>query len=126
MAANSDSVHVRMYNVGFGDCFLLTFPGVGGGRGPRVLIDCGSIASASMSMSDVVGTIIGDVTDSDDVPRIDVVICTHRHADHVSGFADSRWKSVQVREVWMPWTEDPKNAEAKRIRESQSRRSASN
>ena len=23
----SDTIHIRMYNVGFGDCFLLTLPG---------------------------------------------------------------------------------------------------
>ena len=34
------SVAVRMYNVGFGDCFLLTIPMADGVR--RILIDCGT------------------------------------------------------------------------------------
>jgi len=119
MIATKDAVHVRMYNVGFGDCFLVSFPS---SPNPlKVLIDCGTIAAASMKMTDVVQAIIDEVTEDDGVARIDLVVCTHRHADHVSGFADDRWKSVEVREVWMPWTEDPQDQEARRIRETQSK-----
>lgn len=112
-------VLVRMYNVGFGDCFLIEFP-TRKGSARRVLIDCGSIAAASMSMGDLVERIVQDVTDPDGKARIDVVVCTHRHADHVSGFADAAWRDVEVREVWFPWTEDPEDAEARRVRDKQS------
>lgn len=37
---SSEQVVVRMYNVGFGDCFLLTLPTAPGPR--RMLIDCGT------------------------------------------------------------------------------------
>jgi beta-lactamase superfamily II metal-dependent hydrolase len=120
MATKKPVALVRMYNVGFGDSFLLQLPSPQGGV-LKVLIDCGTIASASMSMKDVVGTIIDDVTDDDGVARIDVIVCTHRHADHVSGFADARWKDVEVQEVWFPWTEHPTDPQAKQIRETQSR-----
>lgn len=114
-------VLVRMYNVGFGDCFLIEYPGEEGYL-HRILIDCGSMAAApTFSMSDVVDTLLADVVDADGKPRIDVVVCTHRHADHVSGFTRAAWKDLNVKEVWFPWTEDPKDNEARRIRESQSR-----
>jgi beta-lactamase superfamily II metal-dependent hydrolase len=121
-ASDGPHVVVRMYNVGFGDCFLIEYPG-DGGYVHRILIDCGSTAAAApaFSMSDVVDTLLADVADDDGKPRIDVVVCTHRHADHVSGFARASWKEVKVKEVWFPWTEDPKDNEARRIRESQSR-----
>lgn len=32
-------IKIRMYNVGFGDCFLIRIPAKGGER--RVLVDCG-------------------------------------------------------------------------------------
>lgn len=113
-------VIVRMYNVGFGDCFLIEFPAASGAP-RRVLIDCGSIAAAaSMSMSDVVERILQDATDADGKPRIDVLVCTHRHADHVSGFANPAWKDVEVKEVWFPWTENPKDEAAKKILKKQS------
>lgn len=109
---NGDVV-VSMYNVGFGDCFLIRFPGPE--RDRRVLIDCGSIKSGvAGSTDDVVEQIISDVTD-DGVARIDVVVVTHRHRDHVSGFASDLWRDVSVGEVWFPWTEDPDDDEAREL-----------
>jgi beta-lactamase superfamily II metal-dependent hydrolase len=70
-------------------------------------------------MKEVVASIIEAVRDDDGVPRIDVVVATHRHKDHVSGFANAMWNQVEVKEVWMPWTETPDDPEAARIRESQ-------
>lgn len=118
--AEAGEVTVRMYNVGFGDAFLLSFPD---DERPRwVLVDCGVHPSGPgpRAMKDVVGDIIADVTDADGNARIDVVIATHRHADHVSGFKDDRWADVEVGEVWMPWTEHPTDAKARKIRERQS------
>jgi beta-lactamase superfamily II metal-dependent hydrolase len=112
-----------MYNVGFGDSFLLLFPAPDGRR-HKVLIDCGVHRSASVNpppIKDVIAQIIKDVTDKDGVPRIDVVIATHRHQDHVLGFENADWDSVVVQEVWMPWTEHPKDKQAKKIREAQSK-----
>jgi hypothetical protein len=71
-------------------------------------------------MDEVVAQIVEDVTDADGVARIDLVVGTHRHRDHVSGFAQPHWSAVEVGEVWMPWTEDPKDPIATRIRERQS------
>lgn len=119
MTKAKNAITVRMYNVGFGDCFLLRIPGAK--RELKVLVDCGTIASSNIAMTDIVETLISDVTEVDGVPRIDVVIGTHRHADHVSGFGDSRWSDVEVKEIWLPWTEDPKDPQAKKIRETQSR-----
>lgn len=114
------SVLVRMYNVGFGDSFLVEFPNDLGDV-TRVLIDCGSIAAASLKMTDLVDRILDDVRDADGRARIDVVVCTHRHADHISGFASSVWKDLVVKEVWFPWTEDPVDPLAKQIREAQTK-----
>jgi beta-lactamase superfamily II metal-dependent hydrolase len=109
-----------MYNVGFGDSFLLTFPAPD--RPRKVLVDCGVHPSGPgpRRMAEVVDRIVADVTE-DGTPRIDLVIATHRHADHVSGFQSRSWDQVEVGEVWMPWTEHPTDPEARRIREKQSR-----
>jgi len=104
---------VRMYDVGFGDCFLVTIPTSKGDR--TILFDCGSVKKGTRSMEDVVKTLIADVGS-----RIDVVVCTHRHKDHIAGFAREEWKDVDVGEVWMPWTESDE-PEAIRIREAQLR-----
>ncbi|MHB0971325.1 MAG: MBL fold metallo-hydrolase [Thermoanaerobaculia bacterium] len=109
------TTRVRMYNVGLGDCFLLSFPTDKGER--RVLVDCGTHSSGPgpLPAGDVAEKIIEEVRDEHGVPRIDVVIATHRHRDHVSGFESDAWSEVVVKEVWMPWTEDPDDEEAARI-----------
>jgi beta-lactamase superfamily II metal-dependent hydrolase len=115
-------VSIRMYNVGLGDSFLLRFPDHKGQR--KVLIDCGFHQSGPgpHGMKKVVDQIIADVTDDDGTPRIDVVIASHRHRDHVVGFENDRWSEVEVGEVWMPWTEHPTDPEAKAIRDKQSKK----
>ncbi len=110
-------IGVRMYNVGFGDCFLISFPTKKGMR--RMLVDCGSMGKANLSIADIARQVIADVTDANGKAAIDVVVATHRHRDHVSGFAAKEWRDVDVHEVWMPWTEDPNDPSARKIRNGQ-------
>ena len=115
-------VSVRMYDVGFGDCFLLTFPGPD--RPRKVLIDCGHHSAGPPKVrkfEKVVAQVLQDVRE-DGAARIDVVVATHRHQDHVLGFEDPGWAGVQVDEVWMPWTEHPTDPEARAIRDIQSKK----
>src|SRR5882672_2625812 len=123
--SNAKAITVRMYNVGFGDSFLLFIPAPDG-RPRKVLIDCGVHQQSKNppKIANVVKQIISDATESDGTPRIDVIIATHRHRDHVYGFENPAWSKVQVEEVWMPWTEDPNDEEATRIREIQSKTAA--
>lgn len=118
----SASLSVRMYDVGFGDSFLFTFPAKGGRR-PKVLVDCGvhQGGPGPVPMKKIVEAILEDVTEKGQ-PRIDLVIATHRHRDHVSGFDQAAWRDVRVDEVWMPWTEHPTDPEARVIREAQAKK----
>jgi beta-lactamase superfamily II metal-dependent hydrolase len=113
-----DRITVRMYEVGFGDCFLLTF--WSGAKAARVLVDCGSITEGKAQVARVAADVIAACTEAGRSARIDLVVATHRHKDHVSGFSDPAWSSVEVGEVWMPWTEDPTDPQATRIRNRQS------
>lgn len=116
----SGDIKVRMYNVGFGDSFLITLPTSDGVK--RVLVDCGShnAGPGPRPIAEIAADIVTECTE-DGQAAIDVVIATHRHQDHVSGFAAEVWDRVHVREVWMPWTEDPTDPQARKIRETQSR-----
>lgn len=101
---------VRMYRQGLGDCFLITLPRQAGNpHGPYyVVIDCGVILgteNASDKMEKVVQDIIATTGG-----RIDLLLATHEHWDHLSGFVQAQdlWqKSLHVGEVWVGWTEDP-------------------
>lgn len=102
-------VVIRMYGQGVGDCFLLAFPrtGAGGDSDPvYVLIDCGVIggtpggpARMRAVVSDVVAATGG---------RLDLLILTHEHWDHLSGFdqASEEWDAITVGALWMAWTEN--------------------
>jgi hypothetical protein len=109
-----------MYNIGFGDCFLLTFPAPV--RPRKVLIDCGVHFlghNQKQPFKDVLKQLIEDVKENG-IPTIDLVVATHRHQDHVSGFANEMWNDVEVKEVWMPWTENYADKQAVEILLSQS------
>lgn len=118
----ANAIIIRMYNVGFGDCFLLKIPSAG--KTLKMLFDCGSIKAGPRPMPDVVKDVIAEVTEPDGKPRIDVIVATHRHKDHVSGFSNALWKTVEVKEVWLPWTEDPDDPNASKIRNAQSKLAA--
>jgi beta-lactamase superfamily II metal-dependent hydrolase len=111
---------VRMYNVGFGDAFLVTVPKRG--RPWRMLIDCGvhmhgaSTHDLDSIVEDIIATIAAD---SDSRARLDVVVATHRHRDHIAGFDNERWHDVEVGEVWLPWVEDPEDEDAVNLRNRQ-------
>jgi len=118
----ADAILVRMYDVGFGDCFFVKIKIAD--TVTKMLFDCGSIKADARPIDEVVQDVIEDAKDADQKPRIDVVVATHRHKDHVSGFASPLWKKVEVKEVWMPWTESPDDPAAQRIRNSQSKLAA--
>jgi beta-lactamase superfamily II metal-dependent hydrolase len=104
---NVKGLRVRMYRVGFGDFFLLTVPT---GNGPRhILIDCGVHAQDLKSIKDAVAQMSADCE-----AKLALVIMTHRHADHISGFAtcSETFSQFAVDRVWMPWFEDPANKTA--------------
>lgn len=106
------SLRVRMYQVGFGDCFLLSLP-----DNKTILVDCGfhSQGKGAFSGNEIAEQVIADLNDTTGKPHIDVVIATHRHRDHVFSFNSALWDHVDVGEVWMPWVENRENENATRL-----------
>ena len=105
-------VRVRMYRQGLGDCFLITFDL--GGDEKHMLIDCGTLGSTTTEVKlDKVVKNIDETTGS----HIHLLVATHEHLDHVSGFRsqDDKFKEMQIDRVWLAWTEDPTDPIAKDI-----------
>jgi hypothetical protein len=104
----SDKLRIRMYCQGLGDCFLLTFPRSTGTRKEfHILIDCGVIIGQPGGTEKIKQ--VADQLKTDTQGRIDVLVVTHEHWDHVSGFHDaaSIFEGIQFDEVWLSWMEDP-------------------
>jgi len=109
----SDGIRIRMYRVGFGDCFLVSLPVDGGYK--HMLVDCGVHARGDIGTMDQVVADIAQETGG----KLAVVIATHAHQDHISGFAKGKetFKGfAEVGEVWMPWTENLKDDQASKLR----------
>ena len=106
---------IRMYNVGFGDCFLVTFPYTKANGGDRhVLIDFGSFPMPKGAPKGFMQDIARDIATRCKGGRL-AVVATHRHADHISGFATKPdgtasgdiIRALKPEVVIQPWTEHP-------------------
>lgn len=111
-------VRIRLYRHGLGDCMLLRFAGEESGETFNVLIDCGLITVAD-EPKDKMQKVANDIRQACN-GRLDVVVMTHEHWDHVSGFHPSQARdvlaSMEIGEVWYGWTEDPRNELGQRLR----------
>lgn len=108
---------VRMYRLHeLGDCFLLTFTSAGATS--RMLIDCGSFRNDTASVARL-EAIVRDIG-AQDGGALDVVVGTHQHNDHLSGFVHCRdaFQNLGVDQVWLSWLDNPDDALARRIGQS--------
>jgi hypothetical protein len=99
---------IRSYNVGFGDCFLLTFT-YDGDDTRNVLIDFGSTKKSEHGPEGDMPAIAEQIRE-DCGGKLEIVVATHRHRDHISGFGKESGEviaSLEPELVLQPWTEDP-------------------
>ncbi|MFO0582205.1 MAG: MBL fold metallo-hydrolase [Anaeromyxobacter sp.] len=108
MAPALKAARLFTYRVGFGDCFLLRLEY--DDRPRHVLVDFGTTSAAidpaGPSLEDIAKELAADCQGG----RLDAIVATHRHRDHVSGFAGAPWKILkQLRPglAVLPWTEAP-------------------
>ncbi|WP_342316824.1 hypothetical protein [Lysobacter sp. FW306-1B-D06B] len=107
------SLTLRSYDVGFGDCFLLSFHYASFDR--HVLIDFGSTRlPTGKAVKGNYMEYIARCIHRDCGGKLTAVVATHRHKDHISGFAMKDGKgsgaiiaALQPDVVLQPWTEDP-------------------
>lgn len=107
-------VTVRHYCQGIGDCHLLKFT-----RDDRkpfyMLIDCG-VHTAISGGPATIARIVDDIASV--TRKIDVLVVTHEHWDHISGFftsAEQFKKKIEFGEIWMGWTENPADPQAREL-----------
>jgi hypothetical protein len=94
---------LRVYNVGCGDCCLLTFHYPV--RDRHVLIDFGASAPPRSLLVGVANDISKRC-----LGKLDAIVATHRHGDHIGGFAGQSGAIIRACHpdvVVQPWTERP-------------------
>ncbi len=103
-----------MYRQGLGDCFLVSLARASSGPF-HMLIDCGVVHGSpdAEAMMNRVARDIAATTGG----HLDVVVVSHEHWDHVSGFLQARgvFDGMTIGEVWLPWTEDPADVQAEAL-----------
>ena len=116
MADKKFRIRIRMYRQGLGDCFLLTTLGE---TPHHILIDCGVLKgspNAQDRIRDVVKD-IGSVTNN----HLDLLVATHEHWDHLSGFSDQQaqdlFNQITIDQIWMGWTEKSGDPQADALHE---------
>jgi hypothetical protein len=110
-----------MYRQGLGDCFLISLKRSKDATDYKILIDCGVIlgtADPATIMTKVVDDIVATTGG-----KVDLLLTTHEHWDHLSGFiqAAESFKRLTVGEVWLAWTEDPADPLATELRGERNR-----
>ncbi len=101
-----------MYRQGLGDCFLLTFKR-DGEADFNMMIDCGLFLGTPNGKE--IMTMVAENIQAETSSRLNVVLMTHEHWDHISGFSLAKEvfddADFKFDEVWVGWTEneaDPK------------------
>ncbi|MER8543839.1 hypothetical protein NKJ87_29070 [Mesorhizobium sp. M0027] len=111
---------IRMYRQGLGDCFLVTLARQHGDP-YRILIDCGVILGTKRA-GEIMTQVMDNVLEETD-SHIDLLVATHQHWDHLSGFiqAEDSFAKLNVDKVWVAWTEDPNDRLANELRDERKR-----
>lgn len=115
-AAPSRKVRVRTYRHGLGDCHLLTFSKPDGSHF-NILIDCG-VVNRTRNPGPLMTDVARDIA-KESHRVLDLVVATHQHTDHLSGFKQAAEEfepgKITMKRLWLAWTEDPQNPLGKRI-----------
>jgi hypothetical protein len=105
-------ITIFSYQVGFGDCFLLRFRYAD--RDRHVLVDFGTTKLPPAAPKNQMLLIAQDIA-AKCGNKLDAVVATHRHADHISGFTTNAAgngsgdiiRALNPDVVLQPWTEAP-------------------
>lgn len=105
---------IRAYNVGCGDCIYVRIPD--GNDGFHILIDCGKKGNDEL-LKKVVGLLAEELPPGKAAgrKRLDLIVATHRHEDHIKGFNPDWFSNIEVRNIWLSVAMDSSHPQAEGV-----------
>src|ERR1700682_868322 len=110
----ADKLLIRLFDVGLGDCIYCRIPKAHkDGRDFHILIDCGTLSSTDYLSAAVkkLGALLPLIEGKH---RIDLLVVTHEHKDHMTGFGMKLWDDFSFGAIWMSDAMDPNHPEAEK------------
>jgi hypothetical protein len=112
----ADKLLIRLFDVGLGDCIYCRIPKAHrDGRDFHILIDCGTLSSTSY-LSAAIENLKPSLPLIEGKRRVDLLVVTHEHKDHMTGFGMKLWDDFSFGAIWMNAAMDPNHPEAERTK----------
>jgi hypothetical protein len=112
----ADKLLIRMFDVGLGDCIYCRIPKAhDSGRDFHILIDCGTLSSTDY-LTEAIKNLKTLLPVIGGKRHVDLLVVTHEHKDHMTGFGMKLWDGLSFGAIWMSAAMDLAHPEAKRAK----------
>ena len=112
----ADKLLIRLFDVGLGDCIYCRLPKAHrDGRDFHILIDCGTLGSTD-ALSEAIKNLEPLLPSIAGKRHVDLLVVTHEHKDHMTGFGMKLWQGLSFGAIWMSAAMDLNHPEATRAK----------